>query len=150
MPGLIYGQRTNLMGLYSGEGIGGLIFRRKNTSTCNLSNLLFFLSFFQYKAHISAFFTLSNMWIMFKVDNTDTRIHKANKKAKNKDTDDIVLACLLLTWNMFHFLLHCFYCWLWSVNYWLVLLFVILTLCACWNQFRKSFHSWRNYVNKLH
>ena len=109
MPGLIYGQRTNLMGLYSGEGIGGLIFRRKNTSTCNLSNLLFFLSFFQYKAHISAFFTLSNMWIMFKVDNTDTRIHKANKKAKNKDTDNIVLACLLLTWNMFHFLLHCFY-----------------------------------------
>ena len=36
----IYVQRTDLMGLYSG---GGLIFGRKNTSICNLLNLLFFL-----------------------------------------------------------------------------------------------------------
>ena len=48
-PGLIYGQRTYLMGLCSGKGVGRLIFRRKNTSTCNLLNLLFFLSFFSIK-----------------------------------------------------------------------------------------------------
>ena len=43
-PGRIYGQRTNLMGLYSG-GLypRGLIFGRKKTSIWNLLNLLFFL-----------------------------------------------------------------------------------------------------------
>ena len=48
--GCIYGQRTNLMGLYSGGGmgthmLGGLIFGRKNTSICNLSNLLLLFLF---------------------------------------------------------------------------------------------------------
>ena len=46
-PGRAYGQRANLMGLYSGEGgglyTGGLIFGRKNTSIFILLNLLFFL-----------------------------------------------------------------------------------------------------------
>ena len=37
------------MGLCSGKGVGRLIFRRKNTSTFNLLNLLFFLSFFSIK-----------------------------------------------------------------------------------------------------
>ena len=37
------------------------------------------------------------MWNMFKVNNKDTRIRKANNKVKNKDTDDVILACLLLT-----------------------------------------------------
>ena len=45
--GRIYGQKKNLMGLYSrwGRGAGGgvLIFGRKNTSISNLLNLLFFL-----------------------------------------------------------------------------------------------------------
>ena len=41
-PGCIYGQRTNLMDLYLGNG--GLKFGRKDTSICNLLNkLLFFL-----------------------------------------------------------------------------------------------------------
>ena len=55
-PGRIYGQRTNLMGLYSGGGGGGLIFRRKNASICNLLNLLLFFLFFSIKLvfrHIS-------------------------------------------------------------------------------------------------
>ena len=51
-PGFIYGQRTNLMGLYSGEGMGRAYIQEENTSTCNLLNLFFFLSFFQYKARI--------------------------------------------------------------------------------------------------
>ena len=45
-PGRIYGQRTNLMGLYSEVGgLETLIFGRNNTSICNLSNFLFFLCF---------------------------------------------------------------------------------------------------------
>ena len=79
-PGRIYGQRTN---------------GRKNTSTCNLET--FFLSFFQYKVRILAFFTSCNIWNMFKANNKDTRIHKANNKVKNKESNDFVLACLLLT-----------------------------------------------------
>ena len=42
--------------------------------------------------------------------------------------------------NTFHFLLYCFYYWLWSVNCgWGCSL--LLTLCACWYQFRQSFQS---------
>ena len=46
-PGRIYGQRTNLMGLYLEGGLytGGLIFGTKNTSICNLLNLLLFFLF---------------------------------------------------------------------------------------------------------
>ena len=58
---------------------------------------LIFLSFFQYKARISAFFTSGNMWNMFKVNNKDSRIRDVNDKVKNKDTVDVVLASLLLT-----------------------------------------------------
>ena len=36
---------------------------------------------------------------MFKVNNEDTRIRKVNDEVKNKDTDDLVLASLLLTLN---------------------------------------------------
>ena len=53
---------------------------------------------------------------MFKVNNKDTRTRKVNDKVKNKDSIDVALASLLLTLNKFHFLLQCFYCWLWSVN----------------------------------
>ena len=76
-----------------------------------------FLSFFQYKARILAFFMSWKLWNIFKV--------------KNKDIVDVVLASLLLTLNKFDFLLQCFYCWLWSVNYQLGLLLVVLTLCVC-------------------
>ena len=51
-PGFIYGQRINLMGLYSGEGMGKAYIQEENTSSCNLLNLFFLLSFFQYKARI--------------------------------------------------------------------------------------------------
>ena len=116
--------------------IRGLIFGRKNTSIWNLLNFLFFL-FFQYKARISPFFTTCKMWNMFKVNTKDSRIRAFNDKVKNKNTIDVVLASLLLTLNTFHFLLQCFFCWLWSVNCRLGLLFVVLTLFACWNQFRQ-------------
>ena len=129
--------------IFRGLICGGLIFGRKNTSICNLLNLLFFL-FFQYKARITAFFTSCKMWNTIKVNNKETKIRKVNDKIKNKDTVDVVLASLLLTLNIFHFLLQCFYCWLWQVNCRLELLFVVLALCACWNQFRQSFQLWRN------
>ena len=96
---------------------------------------LTFLSFFQYKACILTFFMPCKMWNMFKVNNKDTKICIVNNKVKNKDTIDIVLPSLLLTLNISHFLLQCFYCWLSSVNCWLGLLFVIQMFCACWNQF---------------
>ena len=48
--GRIYGQRANLMGLYlagkeglyTGSGVRGFVFERKNTSNCNLLNILLF------------------------------------------------------------------------------------------------------------
>ena len=51
-PGHIYGQRKNLMGLYSGSG--GLYLKEKDFNLQSVK--LTFLSFFQYKARISAFF----------------------------------------------------------------------------------------------
>ena len=51
---------------------------------------------------------------------------------------------LYATLDTFQFLLQSFYCWLWSVNCRLGLLFVVLTLCSCWNKFRQIFHLWRN------
>ena len=104
---------------------------------------LTFLSF-QYKAHISKLFTLCYMWNMLKVNNKDTRVCKVNNKVKYKDPVDVILTSLLLFLNTFHFLLQCFHCWLWSINCWLRLLFVVLMLCACWNEFRQSFHLWKN------
>ena len=103
-----------------------------------------FLSFFTSRARILAFFTLCKMWNMFKVNIKDTIIRKVSDKVKYKDTIDVVLASLLLTLNKCHFLLKCVYCCLWSVNWRLELLFVVLTLRACWNQFRQSFHLWGN------
>ena len=47
----------------------------------------------------------SNVWNLFKVNNKDTR---------QNDVDDVVLLSLLLTWNRFHTLIWCFYCWLWT------------------------------------
>ena len=110
---------------YSGDG-GGLYSKEKTLQFA----IFFFLS--------------CKIWNMFKVKNRDTRIRKVNDKVKNKDTIDVVLASLLLTLNTFHFLLQCFYCWLWSLNCWVGLLFVVMTLCACWNQFRQSLHLWKN------
>ena len=102
------------------------------------------LSIFWIRPCKSFFQHIDLMWDKFRVNNKDTTTLKVNDKVKNKDTVDVVLAYLFLTLNTFHFLLHCFYCWLWSVNYRLGLLFVVLTLCACWNQFRQSFQPWRN------
>ena len=48
---------------------------------------------------------------MFKLNNKDNRIRKVNDNVKNKDAADVVLASLLLTLNIFHFLLQCFYCY---------------------------------------
>ena len=135
-PGRIYGKRTNLMSLYSGVE-GGLYSGGKSPQFSIFQT--YFSFFFQYKAHILAFFMLCKMWNMFKVNNLDTRIYKVNDEFKNKYTIDLVLAFLLLTLNTFHFLLQCFFYWLWSVNCWLGL-FVVLMLCACWNQFGQSFH----------
>ena len=70
---------------------------------------------------------------MFKVNNRDTKIRKVNDKVKNKDTVNVVVASLVSTLNTFHFLLQSF-----SVNCQLGLLFVVLTLCVCWNQFKQS------------
>ena len=64
---------------------GGYIWEEKHFNL--QSAKLFFLSFFQYEARISAFFTSRKIWNMFKV----------NDKVKNKDTVNVVLATLLLT-----------------------------------------------------
>ena len=104
---------------------------------------LFCSIFFQYKARIPTFLTLPKMRNMFKVNNKDTRTHKVNDKVKNKDTIDVVLATLFLILNTFHSLFQCFYFWIWSITCRLRL-FVVLTICACWNQFRPSLHLWKN------
>ena len=120
-PGRIYGQRTNLMGLYSGE----LHFSLQSVK------VITFLSFFQYKARIFAYSRHEKWKIKFKVKNNGTRISKVKDKVNSKDTVDVVLVSLLLKLNTFHFLLQCFYYWLWLVNCRLGLLLVVLTLCVC-------------------
>ena len=115
------------MGLYSGRGAYIRIEKRFKLQSVKH----FFLSFLQHKARISGFFTSCKMRNMFKVYNKNRRIRKINEKVKNKDTVDVVLASLLLTFN---FLWHCFHCWLWSVScrLWLFLLFwrFVPILCA--------------------
>ena len=135
--------------LYTAMRAGELIFGRKNTSICNFLNLLFFL--FSSIKHVLWHFSRRARQFnnKDKVNNKDTRIGKVNDKIWNKDTVDVVLTSLLLTLNTFHFLLQCLYCWLWSVNCRLGLLFVVLMLCACWNQFRQSFHLWRIHAKKF-
>ena len=98
-PGRIYGQRTYLMGLHSGRR--GLIFGRKNTSNCNLLNIIFF---FQYKTRILIFFTSCKMWNMLKVNNKDTRIRKVDDKVKNTDTVDVVLCLFIVNFEHISFL----------------------------------------------
>ena len=117
------------------------MFKRKNTSICNLLNLLFFL-FFRYKTRISVFFTSCKMWNMFKVNHKDTRISKFNGKVKNKDTVDAFLASLLLTFNSFYFLLQSCYCWLWSVNCRMRLLFAVLVVCK---HFPAQIQLWKRW-----
>ena len=148
--GRIFGQRTNLIDLYSGdlhmEG-AGYIRKEKHFNLQSAKHTFLFSSI---KHVFCYFFTSCKMWNMFKNNNKETRIRKVNDKVKNKESVDVVLASLLLTLNIFHFLLQCFYCSLWSVNYRLGLLFVVLRLCGCWNKLRQSFPLWRNYVTKLH
>ena len=72
-----------------------------------------FLSFFQYKACILAYFTCK-MLKMFEINKKDTKIGKLNK-VNNKDTVDIVLVSLFISLEFEHILL-------------LVTLFLLLTL----------------------
>ena len=94
-------------GLYTGWG-GAYIWEEKHFNLQSVK--LTFLSFFKYKAHNVAFSPLYKMCNMFKVNNKDTRICKVNDKLKNKGIVDGVLTSLLLTLNIFHFLLQCFCC----------------------------------------
>ena len=55
--GCIYGQRANLMGVYS----GGAYIREEKHFNLQSVKLITFVSFFQYKPHISAYFTLLKM-----------------------------------------------------------------------------------------
>ena len=56
-PGRIYGQRKTLMGLYSGGLLyGGPYIREEKHFNLQSAKNFFFLSFFQYKARISAYF----------------------------------------------------------------------------------------------
>ena len=95
-----------------------------NWQTVNLT----FLSFFQYKARISAFFLSCEKCSKLTIKKPEYVTLTIKLKIKT------LLTSLLLTLNIFHFLLQCFYCWLWSVNCCLGELSVVLTLCACWNQ----------------
>ena len=104
-PGRIHGQRATLMDLYSGGFYtGGLMHRRNNTS------IITFLSFFQYKARILAYFTSARCEICSKlIIKTPGYVERrVNDKVNNKDNVDIVLASLLLTLSTFHFVLQCF------------------------------------------
>ena len=134
--------RSILGGRIYGEG--AYIWQKKHSNLQSVKISTFFSSF-RYKARISAYFASCKL-----DNNKNTRMRNINDKVNNKDTVDVVLVSLLLTLNTFHFLLQCFYCWLWSVNCQLGLLLVVLTHRACWNQFRQSFLLWRNWVNKLH
>ena len=132
---------------------GGLIFGRKNTSSYNLLNLLLFFVFsiiklvFRHIARLARCETCLRLTIKGihkvndKVISKRTGTRKVNDIFNNRDTVDVVLVSLLLTLNTFHFLLQCFYCWLWSVICGLGLLLGVLT---------QKLGKWRNLVNKSH
>ena len=121
----------------------GLILRRKTPqfAICKAYFCIFFPCIKHVFRHV---FTSCKIWNLFKVNNIDTRIRKINGKVKNKDSVDVVLASLWLTWNTVHFLLQCFYLWLRSVNCQLGLMFVVLTLCV------SAEISLGKLMNKLH
>ena len=121
----------------------GLILRRK-TPQFAICKAYFFIFFSCIKHVFRHVFTSCKIWNLFKVNNIDTRIRKINGKVKNKDSVDVVLASLWLTWNTVHFLLQCFYLWLRSVNCQLGLMFVVLTLCV------SAEISLGKLMNKLH
>ena len=121
----------------------GLILRRKTPqfAICKAYFCIFFSCIKHVFRHV---FMSCKIWNLFKVNNIDTRIRKINGKVKNKDSVDVVLASLWLTWNTVHFLLQCFYLWLRSVNCQLGLMFVVLTLCV------SAEISLGKLMNKLH
>ena len=121
----------------------GLVLRRKTPqfAICKAYFRIFFSCIKHVFRHV---FTSCKIWNLFKVNNIDTRIRKINGKVKNKDSVDVVLASLWLTWNTVHFLLQCFYLWLRSVNCQLGLMFVVLTLCV------SAEISLGKLMNKLH
>ena len=143
--------------MFGGGGAVGwwAYIREKKHFKLQSIKLITFLCFFHYKTRISAYCTSCKMWNMFKINNKGTRIRKVNDKViskrtgirkvndifNNRDTVDVVLVSLLLTLNTFHFLLQCFYCWLWSVICGLGLLLGVLT---------QKLGKWRNLVNKSH
>ena len=88
-PEHIYEQRTNLLG--RGGGGGSYIQEEKYFNLQSVK--LIFVSFFQDKGCISAFFMSCKMYNMFKVNKKDTILFKVNK-VKNKYTVDIALASL--------------------------------------------------------
>ena len=142
---LYYGVRWGGGGRGWGSYIrDGVLYLGKKTLQYAICYTYYFSFFLQCKACILAYFSSCNMWNMFKINNKGTRIRRVNDKVNNKDTIDVVLVSLLLTFNTFDYLLQSFYFWIGSVNCRLELLLVVLTLCSCWNQFRKSFHFWRN------
>ena len=104
-----------------------------------------FLSFFLYKTRVCHISRHERCEICSKLTiKTPEYVKFTINKANNKDTVDVILVSLLLDLNIIHFLLQCFYCWLWSVHCRLGSLLVVLTLCGCWNQFRQSFQLWKN------
>ena len=103
-PEHIYEQRTNLMG---GGGGGGLIFKRKNTSICNLLNLFLFL-FSRIKDVFQHFLCHARCTICSKLTKKTPYYLKLTKLKIN--TLLTLLWPLYLTLNTFHFLLQHFYC----------------------------------------
>ena len=89
---------------------------------------------------------------LFKVSNRNTRarceicfkvtIKKPNLTIK-LTTKAPMISLFLLTLNIFHFMWKSFYCWFWTVNCWLELLFVVLMHGACWKYFWLSLHLYR-------
>ena len=119
----------------------GLIFRRKNTSICNLLKVLPFFLFSSIKL---VFWHISHHWryeicskLIIKTPEYVTVTIKLTIKTPWSGS-----GLFIMTLNTFHLFLQCFYCWLWSVNCRLGLLLVVLTLFACWNQFRQIFNLW--------
>ena len=91
------------MGLYS-EGLisgGGVFLREKHFNLQSVKLIVFLVS--QYKARISAFSCRGSCEIC------SWLIREVNDKVNNKDTIDVVLVSLLLTFNTFDYLLQSFY-----------------------------------------
>ena len=123
-----------MMGLYSGAGdwgvgSGGLYCTGKSLQHAFCSTYYFSFFFPILSSYFCIFHVVRRCEIYSKLPIKAAEYVKLRIRL-TIDTVEVTLVSLLLTLNTFHFLLQCFYCWLWSAISSLGLLLIVLRFCV--------------------